>query len=521
MASLVIMRAYASAPPAGGALTAPFVGARRADWCDATCREHLIVAKSATELVEAYKKVKKEWEEADSGSFVPANVAYACGTWTLSLAKKASHRWNYGVHKASSAREIVDDVQSWNESTKDKNTMWYLVSATAGDGEWIFVVKGEDAGGGYRGKQQLIDSETVALVKMRLDVWFSKGWMAEHIVYGNGGWLVVACAGEAGSSQLVVVAEDSADKLHLGIVKAYALAVQSGKNYRVANLVGDGKCSGVAVMVSTNSTASVAEKVDITRGISDIHSHLSDGYKAEPSMYLRAIAVMGDGEQVTCLQTDVVKEFKGGEEYSTQHSVSVLRELLDENSRSQPWLSDAKYKGVHMLVCLSDRSKAFVNPDDSRLSSLEAQLGKQKSQCSTLKTQLAERDARIASLEKSIAGLERELKNAHSTKEDKELKTQLAERDANIASLEKSIAGLERELKNAQSTKEDKEAILKEAEEQMAQHVASLSKLSASERKKRLKAMMREYHPDKKIILPWLFTKISALVSGHLNKPFV
>jgi len=191
--------------------------------------------------------------------------------------------------------------------------------------------------------------------------------------------------------------------------------------------------------------------------------------------------------QVTCLQTNVVKQNHGGEYCNTRGSVSGLRELLDEKSRSQPWLSDAEYKGVHMLVCLSDRSTAFVNPDDSRLSSLEAQLGAQKSQCSTLKTQLAERDTRIAGLEKSIAKLEKEL---------------------NIC-------------KNAQSTKEDKAAILKQAEEQVAQYVSSLSKHSASERTKRLKAMMREYHPDKKLILPWLFTKISALVSGHLNKPFV
>ncbi|XRB05194.1 hypothetical protein NFJ02_23g51450 [Pycnococcus provasolii] len=141
-----------------------------------------------------------------------------------------------------------------------------------------------------------------------------------------------------------------------------------------------------------------------------------------------------------------------------------------------------------MLVCLSDRSTAFVNPDDTRLSSLEAQLGAQKSQCSTLTTQLAERDARIAGLEMSIAKLEKELNICKTA---------------------------------AQSTKEDKAAILKQAEEQVAQYVASLSKHSASERTKRLKAMMREYHPDKKLILPWLFTKISALVSGHLNKPFV
>ena len=205
-------------------------------------------------------------------------------------------------------------------------------------------------------------------------------------------------------------------------------------------------------------------------------------------MYLRAVAVMGSGVQVTCLQTNVVKQNYAAEQCNTRYSVSDLRELLDEKSRSQPWLSDAEYKGVHMLVCLSDRSKAFLNPDDSRLSSLETQLGAQKSQCSTLTTQLAERDARIAGLEKSIAKLEKELKICKTA---------------------------------AQSTKEDKAAILKQAEEQVAQYVSSLSKHSASERTKRLKAMMREYHPDKKLILPWLFTKISALVSSHLNKPFV
>ncbi|XRB21300.1 hypothetical protein RI054_27g111490 [Pseudoscourfieldia marina] len=483
-ASLLIKRAYKTAPPAGGALSAPVVGARRADWCDATCREHLIVAKSANELVDAYEEVKEEWEEAKKGTFVPANVAYACGTWTLSLAQKASHDWNYGVHKASSAQEIVDDVQRWNKNMTDKNTMWYLVSATAGDGEWIFVVKGGKSNGDYDGIQYLVGVETVAAVKEWLDVW--EGWMAEHIVYGNGGWLVVLCAAQAGSSHMVV-AEDSADKLRTGIVNAYALAVQSGKNYRVAHLVGDGKRSGVAVMVSTNSTASVAEKVVITHGISDIFSHASDGYKAEPRMYLRAVAVMNSLVQVTCLQTNVVKE-SYGEYCNYRYSVSDLRELLDENSRSKPWLSDAEYKGVHMLVCLSDRSKAFVNPDDTRLSSLETQLGAQKSQCSTLTTQLAERDARIAGLEKSIAKLEKELNICKTA---------------------------------AQSTKEDKAAILKQAEEQVAQYVSSLSKHSASERTKRLKAMMREYHPDKKLILPWLFTKISALVSGHLNKPFV
>ena len=276
-ASLLITRAYKTAPPAGGALSAPVVGARRADWCDATCREHLIVAKSANELVDAYKKVKREWEAANSGTFVPANVAYACGTWTLSLAKKASHGWNYyGVHKASSAREVVSEVQRWNKNLTDKNTMLYLVSATAGDGEWIYVVKGEDAKGDYGGIQCLVGVETVTRVKFWLDIWFKQGLMAEHIVYGNGGWLVVVCAAEAGSSHMVV-AEDSADNLRTGIVNAYALAVQSGKNYRVAHLVGDGKRSGVAVMVSTNSTASVAEKVVITRGVSDIASHVGDG----------------------------------------------------------------------------------------------------------------------------------------------------------------------------------------------------------------------------------------------------
>ncbi|XRB05193.1 hypothetical protein NFJ02_23g51440 [Pycnococcus provasolii] len=253
-ASLLITRAYKTAPPAGGALSAPVVGARRADWCDASCREHLIVAKSANELENAYEKVKEEW--GNSGRFVPANVAYACGTWTLSLAKDASHRWRYCVHKASSAREIADEVERKNKNMTDKNNMWYLVSATAGDGEWIYV-------------------------RLAQVIW---SWQRIRPI-----------------------------NLRTGIVNAYALAVQSGKNYRVAHLVGDGKRSGVAVMVSTNSTASVAEKVVITRGVSDIFSHVSGGYKAEPNMYLRAVAVMGCLVQVTCLQTNVVKEFYGGE----------------------------------------------------------------------------------------------------------------------------------------------------------------------------------------------------------------
>ena len=93
-------------------------------------------------------------------------------------------------------------------------------------------------------------------------------------------------------------------------------------------------------------------------------------------------------------------------------------------------------------------------------------------------------------------------------------------RDRRVFGFRVSLATARQTFCVARQSKHDP-SLLKQAEEQVAQYVSSLSKHSASERTKRLKAMMREYHPDKKLILPWLFTKISALVSGHLNKPFV
>ena len=81
------------------------------------------------------------------------------------------------------------------------------------------------------------------------------------------------------------------------------------------------------------------------------------------------------------------------------------------------------------------------------------------------------------------------------------------------------IASLERELKRAKTeAKSAADSLEEEAKEQMTKFADSIRSLSQTERTKRVKQLMREYHPDKKVLLKPLFTKLTAIISDYLTK---
>ena len=479
-ASILVTRKACSLPPSTGELAACAVGARRGEWC-AGGREGLLMAKSAAELVKAWDDAKEDIGKKESGKYVPSHVAYACGTWTLSLAKQAVGRFNYCVFNASSAQDFVDYVNALNKNNTSATSRWLVVCATAGDGKWVGVLKGDK-----NIDQLVIKLSNAETVKAFLDAYNANGWKAEHVAFGAGGWLVVQNAAWTGTKQVVATASTPAD-LRIAVLDAYARGVQSGVSYRIAHLVGGGESEGIVVMMATKDSTKVFEKVVVTHGMSDITSHMSEGYKADPDhMLLRAVAVMGSA-QVVCLQTHAVwGGIFPGERYIPRLTVDGLRADLEECALGKPWLGDGEHDRVHMLVSFADPRVPFVDPCKA-----------------STQMELASKKRKLAELEATTAKLE----------------ATAAELEATAAARADRIASLERELKRAKTeAKSAADSLEEEAKEQMTKFADSISSLSQTERTKRVKQLMREYHPDKKVLLKPLFTKLTAIISDYLTK---